>query len=373
VDKNQQSKTYHRVKILLFFLSLLTYIIVFAVFIAGGLSVSLRDFSLSLFTNPFLVILIYTGVLGMVLYWVDFPIRFFEGFIWEHRFHLSNQKFPQWLADDLKKAFISGLVILALVEVVYVFLRNFPLYWWAGAGLFWLLLTLFLAKITPNVLVPLFYKYSPITSQDLRNNILRLFKEGGVAIKDAYAVNFSTKTKKANAFICGLGKNRRVVLSDTLIEKFSIPEIEAVVAHEMGHYRNHDVLRLTVVYFLTTFLGFYLIDRLMHFFLSLLKLNRMDDIALFPALALFFLLWSFITTPLLNAYSRAREEKADAFSLRLTGKPDDFISMMEKLGAMNLAEFDPGIFVEYFFYDHPPIGKRIRFAKYFFEEDHLKK
>lgn len=363
MDKNQQSKTYHRVKILIFFLSFLLHAAVFIVLALSGLSVSLRNLSLSLSVNPFLVVLIYMSVFGMTLYLADFPFRFFEGFTWEHRFNLSNQKLAQWLADDLKKAFISGLVILVLAEVVYTFLRNFPLYWWIGAGLFWLLLTLFLAKITPHVLVPLFYKYSPIINQDLRNSILRLFKEGGVAIQDAYTINFSTKTKKANAFICGLGKSRRVVLSDTLIEEFSIPEIEAVVAHEMGHYRYHDVLRLALAYFLTTFFGFYLIDRLMQFSLSFLKLNRVDDIALFPALALFFLLWNFLTMPLLNAYSRVREEKADAFSLKLTGKPDDFISTMEKLGAMNLAEFDPGIFVEYLFYDHPPIGKRIKFAR----------
>src|SRR6185436_5591651 len=107
--------------------------------------------------------------------------------------------------------------------------------WWVWAGVFWLFLSLVLARIMPNVIIPLFYKYSPIADQNLREKILGIFQLCQVKIKDVYQIDFSKKTKKANAFICGLGQSRRIVLSDTLVQNYTVPEIEAVVAHEIAH------------------------------------------------------------------------------------------------------------------------------------------
>jgi len=182
-------------------------------------------------------------------------------------------------------------------------------------------------------------------------------------LKDIFSINFSSKTKKANAFLCGIGKNRRVVLSDTLLSSFTADEIETVIAHELAHYKHKDIFKLLVANALIIFLGFYLLNKFLYFAVIHFHLNRIDDIAFLPILLLVFMLFGLLTAPLLNGYSRLLEKQADQFSLETTKKPMDFISMMNKLCEMNLGEFKPNRLVEIFFYDHPPVYKRIQLAE----------
>ncbi len=332
-------------------------------FFVSGLSLSLRDFACGLSPHFAAANAIYLTALAAGAYLVNFPLGFFEGFLWEHKFKLSNQRLLAWVWDDIKKALIGLVLFLVIVEASYLFLRNFPNTWWLWASLFWLSVTLLLAKFLPNIIIPLFFKYSKIENEELKNSILNLFQKTGVDLEGAYVVDFSKKTKKANAFICGLGRHRRVVLSDTLVAQFSIPEIEAVVAHEIGHYKHHDVLRMTSVNFAVTFLGFFLVNIFLKKILPSAGLTRLDDIAFFPIVVLAFMLLGFLTLPLINGYSRLLEVKADAFSLKTTQRIDSFISMMRKLGTLNFSEFNPNPFIEIFIFDHPPINKRIKFAE----------
>ncbi len=358
------AKQYHQVKHQLFFVSLLLDVALLILFFKSGLSVDLREWTKT--ASPFLPTRNagYLFVFGTGMSILHFPFRYFEDYRWEHRFNLSNQTFLAWLKDDFKKGLVSAVVGIAAVTVIYEFLHRFPGNWWVGAGIFWLLLTLVLARITPNVIIPLFYKYSPIENPGLRESVLKLFKESDLKIKNAYLVDFSKKTKKANAFICGLGKSRRVVLSDNLVNSFSIPEIEAVVAHEIGHYKHHDMLKLTVVNSAVTFIGFYLVDKFLKNFLAGQHYS-IDDIAAFPIVILVLSAFSVIMMPLLNGFSRRLEVAADRFSLTLTQNPKDFMTMMKKLGDMNLADKSPSAFIEFMFYTHPPIAKRIRLAEEF--------
>lgn len=364
-DKTRETKIYHRRKYQLFFLGFFLDAVLLITLAVSGLSVDLRNYSSQISSNFFILNAIYILIFAAGMYLAHFPFRWYEEFIWEHKFNLSTQNFNAWLCDDLKKNLINILVMLLAVEVIYALLRQFSDMWWVGAGVFWLLLTLVLARLTPNVIIPLFYKYANLKNQELKSRVLALFKGAQIKVKDAYLINFSSKTKKANAFICGLGASRRVVLSDTLVDQFTIPEIETVVAHEIGHYKGHDILKLTVINSIVVFLGFFLVNQFLRGALSVFHLKEIHDIAFFPVVALALSFLGFLATPLLNGYSRSLEIKADAFSLRLTKSPADFISMIGKLGEMNLAEFEPGLWVEVFFYTHPPIAKRIKFARDF--------
>jgi STE24 endopeptidase len=176
-------------------------------------------------------------------------------------------------------------------------------------------------------------------------------------------IDLSKKSKKANAFICGFGQSRRVVLSDTLVRNFTAAEIEAVVAHELGHYKNRDILKLIVINSAFIYFSFFIVDMALQEVLLRMGGMAIYDIAGFPIFALMMLLLSLLMTPALNACSRAIEAAADRFSIGVTRAPDVFISMMDKLGRMNLAEYEPSVFNEIMFYDHPPIAKRIKFAR----------
>ncbi|MFA5059449.1 MAG: M48 family metallopeptidase [Candidatus Omnitrophota bacterium] len=363
MDGHPASKAYQQARKIIFIIGFLANIIIFLAFFLSGLSVALRDIAYGFSQNFFIVNAIYMCALSLGLLLVHFPLDFLGEFILEHRFQLSNQKFHEWLWDLTKRFFLQLMLTLLIVEVGYILLDRFPRTWWVWAGAFWLFLTLILAKITPNVLIPIFYKYSKIGNEELRARILGLFEKAKIPVQNAYMVDFSKKTKKANAFICGLGKGRRVVLSDTLVSDFSIPEIEAVVAHEIGHYKHHDILKLTIFHTLTTLLGFFIMNRLWEVFAAHSPAIHIADIAFFPVLAVAFSMFSFLMMPLSNSFSRYLEVKADLFSLKATLAPQHFISMMKKLGVKNLSEFNPGLLTEIFLYDHPPISKRIDLAQ----------
>lgn len=358
-----QSQKYQRGKNRLFLASLIYDVILLGGFFFSGFSFFLRDLSRHLSSNPFGVNGIYLAIFCSALYLLHFPLNFFSGFIREHKFHLSNQTFFQWLADDLKGSFLSLGMVFLLVEVIYWLLRTVPDWWWMWAGCFWVFFMFVLAKMIPNFIVPLFYKYSVVKEEAISARIKTLFERNHVELDNVYAINMSSKTKKANAMLCGMGKNRRVVLGDTLMDGFTVDEIESVVAHEIGHYKHHDILKLFMVNAVIIIGGLFLLNQVLSLSVEKFHLAGIADIAFLPMLILLFMVFGLGTAPMLNFLSCRIEREADLFSLETTKNKEAFISMMEKLGKMNLAEYRPGKLAEIFLYDHPPLYKRIQLAQ----------
>jgi len=359
---SDQAKNYHRIKKQFFYLSLgMDAAFLLAVQLAG-ISVWWRETAALVNPAPLVVNAIYSLGFFLAFFFWQLPLSFFSGYALEHRYNLSTQQFPGWVWDEIKKGLLSGLFFLIIVTAVYFLIARFPQNWWALAAVFWLLLSLGIARIMPDFIIPLFFKYKKVENEDLRQTVFALFKKCGVAISDVYAIDLSAKTKKANAFVCGLGKSRRVVLGDTLLADFTVSEIETVVAHELGHYKNQDILKLTIVNTVMIFASFYLVDIALEKIAVYLGLAK-TDIAALPSFILVMIIFSLFTAPVLNGYSRLLETQADEFSLRVTGRREEFISMMHKLAGMNLAEYAPSRFDEIMFYDHPPVGKRIELAQ----------
>lgn len=354
---------YHGMKYRIYFAGLFLDAVLLAVLLFGGLSLALRDYATGMIAHPWGAGALYILLLAALFSVLHFPLRVFLGYYWEHLFGLSKQSFSQWLTDELKKGVLSLGLSLVLAAVMYSLLEHAAQTWWIYTGLFWFALSFVLAKLTPTVIVPLFYKYKDIEDSDLRARIKKLFADARVKLGEVYAIDFSRKTVKANAFICGLGGSRRVVLSDTLIDNYSGPEIATVVAHELGHHCHRDILKMMAINSVLIFSGLYIIDRILTHAVSYFGLNGIADIAGLPLLMLVFSVYSLFLTPLLNAVSCRMETAADRYSLERTGDPRAFISVMEKLGRQNLAEFRPDKWIECFFYDHPPLARRIAFAR----------
>lgn len=366
MDKTTQDpQKYHGMKYRIFFAGFLLDMILLLGLLYSGLTFAIKESTYAFTGHAAGGNVFYVICLGMLSYVLHFPLSFFNGYIWEHRFGLSNQTFGQWFKDDLKKSLLGLLLSIVLVGVVYWLLGRMENTWWLAAGFFWLFLSFVLAKLTPGVIIPLFYKYKNIDNEPLKLRIHAMFRECKTSLKDIYAIDFSSKTKKANAFICGLGKSRRVVLSDTLLSEFEDEEIEAVVAHELGHYCHRDIIKLLMLSSLLIFSGLYIIDKILKNASGYFGFEGLDDVASLPLFIFVFSLFGLLITPLTNWYSCRLEKSADRFSLEVTGKPNVFIAMMDKLGQMNLSEFQPNRFIELFFYDHPPIQKRIEFARQF--------
>jgi len=297
-----------------------------------------------------------------------FPLDLFEGFILEHKYKLSRQNLASWFKDFLKKTLISLVIAGIVVECVYLFLGVFYKSWWIFAAFFWLLVTVIFAKVFPIVILPLFFKSRPLADDALRQRIDALAKKFSFNLSDIFVLELSQKTVKANAMVTGLGKSKRIYLSDTLLSDFSFEEIEIVVAHELSHNKNKDILKHILVSFGLSIIAFYLCDLVLSGSIDYFGYIAKNDIANLPLLALLISIFSFIVLPFQNSFSRYLERGADLGSIRATNNPKDFIAMISRLGRKNLADFSPSRIAELFIYDHPPISKRIDLAKRFLKD-----
>ena len=359
MQTNPEAKEYHRIKNKLFAVNLIFSLIVLIAIILSGLSIRLKTAILGIAGNSLALNGMYILSLSVFFYLAGFPLEFYEGFILEHRFKLSNQGLPGYLKDNIKKSLVSLITALIAFECLYVLLERFAGVWWILAALGWFGLTVVLAKITPTVFIPLFYKYVPLKDQGLRSKIIDMFSSEGAKLKDIYVIDFSSKTRKLNAAVVGFGKGRRVVLADNLLSELSEDEILSIVAHELGHYKNRDTAKIVLFGALVAAVLFYLGDIALKASFPFFGYSSISDISGFPLFALLMLSLGVFSMPLQNAFIRSLETKADIYSISLTKKPDVFILMMEKLGARNLADISPSKFVEFMLYDHPPIAKRI--------------
>jgi STE24 endopeptidase len=286
------------------------------------------------------------------------------GFRLEHRFNLSNQRIGSWIKDEIK-GWVLGLILGAfLAEIVYALIRISPQYWWLLAWVIFIALFIFFAQIAPVVLFPLFYKFAPLQNEELKARLVRLGERAGTRVRGVYEWKLSEKSKKANAALTGLGNTRRIILADTLLQNYSNDEIEAVLAHELGHHVHGHMVKMIVVQALVTLAGFWAANAVLRYAIDDLKMfQHLSDFANLPLLALVASGLSLLLMPALNAYSRFTERQADLYCWKSVSSVEHYITAMEKLGKQNLSESHPSRVVELLFHSHPPISKRIAAAE----------
>jgi STE24 endopeptidase len=312
--------------------------------------------------------LVYSGALALGSWLAGLPLAFINGYTVERRFGLSRQTPPAWFGDQLKAQAIGLAIGLPLVEGLYTVLRAFPRYWWLVISGAVLPLTALMAQLFPVVIAPRFNTYEPLDDEELVARLERLTARSGIDVAGVLTMDMSRRTSKANAFFAGLGSTKRIVLSDTLIERFTPEEIEAVVAHEIAHQAHRDIWRFIALSAALTLAIGAATDRLARAFLRrsgrrLLGTHDLSDARSLPALGLVFSLAGLALTPLQLAYSRKIERRADAFALALTRNPEAFQSAMLKLAETNLADPSPSRLRVLLLHSHPPIVERVATAR----------
>src|SRR5579864_5298157 len=313
-----------------------------------------RNYSLSVFMY-LLFLLIISKVLGIGL---DF-----YGYRLERRYKLSTQRFRAWLWDEVK-GFLVGLILGGIVvEVLYSTIREWPQNWWLLAWALFMVLFILLAQLAPVVLFPIFYKFEPLEDEELRRRLVILSEHAGTRVRGVYRWRLSEKSKKANAALTGLGRTRRIILADTLLDNYTPDEVEAVLAHELGHQVHRHILKSILVQAAITFVGFWAANWTLHYAVDQHMFEQLSDFANLPLLALVSVVLSFLLMPALNAYSRFNERQADRYAFESIASVEPFISSMNKLAEQNLAERTPSKWVEWFFHSHPAISRRLAAAK----------
>jgi STE24 endopeptidase len=292
------------------------------------------------------------------------PLRWLAGYWLPRRFGLLHQPFRRWLWDAAKAALIGGVLGLLAVLIVYALLRVTPWWWLWGAAVFFAGYAL-LALVAPIWLVPLFYRLTPLPDGDLRTRLLALARRVGVPVSGVFVVDQSRKSRTANAAVTGLGRTRRILLFDTLLDEFGPDEVEAVLAHELAHQLHGDIRRGLLVQGGLTLVTFGIADRLLRWGTGWLGLDGPADIAGLPLFGLILVLVSVAALPLANGWSRRVEWQADRFALQTIPDPRAFIRSMERLASLNLAEREPHRLEEIVLYSHPAIGRRIAHARQF--------
>jgi STE24 endopeptidase len=359
-----EARRYNRVKRWLGIIDFVLGLAMLVVLLVTGWTGTLRDVAYDLgrqnyMFSLFLYLLMLT-LLGKIL---GFGLDLYS-FRLEHRYHLSNQNFRSWLWDEFK-GWLVGLVIGAIVvELVYYTIRNSPQHWWLIAWAVFICLFVFFAQIAPVVLFPLFYKFKPLENEDLKSRLVRLSERAGTRVRGVYEWKLSEKSNKANAALTGLGHTRRIILADTLLENYSPEEIEAVLAHELGHHVHRHILKSIFVQAGITFVGFWAANMVLRYAVDQRHVfESLYDFANLPLLALVSTVLSFLLMPALNAYSRSKEREADRYCFQAISDVGPFITSMNKLAQQNLAERSPSRVVEWFFHSHPAISKRVAAAE----------
>ncbi len=331
-------------------------------FFSGG-STLLIYAGLTVSQNPYILVIIYAIIAGSLLQIILLPLDYAASFRIEHNFGLSRQAILSWVKDYIKKTLFAGLFYIIAVVTFYFFLRISPYFWWFYSSLTYFFMSIILAKIFPRIIIPLFYKLTRITDKSLKEKLMRLADKIGVEILDVYTIGLGAKTSKANAAVCGLGKSKRILLSDTLLENYTPDEIEATLAHELSHHKRRHFWKLSLFNFLSMLLSFLIIKFILDKGVTAGLFSAIYSVDAFPIIVITFILYNICSLPFLNFISRRYEIQADRDAISITDKPSVFAELIEKLTFQNLADPAPGVIAKNLFYDHPPASERINFIK----------
>ncbi|MCL4385200.1 MAG: M48 family metallopeptidase [Cyanobacteria bacterium] len=324
-------------------------------FMAGMIYTFWRNFY---FNNriPIILALVLFVIFYISLTLIILPLQYYSGFVINHKFALSNQTLSSWFADTFKDKAISLIINSSALTIGYSLAVHIPRQWWIAAAAIFILFIIFANFISPIVIDPLFYKFSILEDKELKDNIMRIAEKAGFTVGDILVADASKRTNMVNAYFTGLGKTKRIVIYDNLLNKYSKKEVLSVIAHEIGHWKFKHIFKSIILYSAGTIILFFIFYQVKN------KFSPVINIKLVLIIFILFSMINYITVPLQNLVSRYFESQADKYAIELTGDPATQVSLFEKLAISNLAEADPNTVLKYLIYSHPPIIERIKNA-----------
>ncbi|MFH1852775.1 MAG: M48 family metallopeptidase [Candidatus Neomarinimicrobiota bacterium] len=357
-EKQQQARRYEQEKRILGLTdSLISLALLLAVYFSGF---SHRLAHLAPEQPVVAAFLIYIVVLIIIFTLAELPLGYFSGYVRERHWGFSNQTPGAWLVDQVKALGLSLVLAPLLLGLLFWIMAVAPIWWWLYTGLATALVGVVFTTIFPVLILPIFNKYTPIDDDELTGRLERILLQAGLKSSGFFMEDLSRRTKKENAFLAGLGRTRRVVLSDNLLRNMSMAEIEVVIAHEVGHYRYRHIWKNLFVGTLQQLIVFFLLDWLMRTLFSAFPGPTRWNLTLFPVFVLLMgAISGFLFGPLGNALSRHFERQADRSALELVPDRRSFLAAMAGLANRNLSNAYPARWIKWLYYSHPPIGERL--------------
>ncbi len=304
---------------------------------------------------------LFVAGLSLATALLEIPAQLYADFRIEARHGFNRQTPALWWGDWLKSTLLSLLLTSALSAGAFALVQGTPHTWWLWVSALIASVSLLMTFLSPYVIEPLFQRLEPLAVEGLRESIRSLTERAGVQVERVFQVDASRRSSHSNAYFTGLGRVKRVVLFDTLLQQMTHPQILAVLAHELGHWKKHHVLQRMLVMLALLVAGSYLAFLLAPS-AALPQLVGLDS-ASFSARLLVVLLGAsvlmFPLTPLFAAWSRHDERQADRFAVELHGAPRDLADALVRLGTENLSNLHPHPLYAAFYYSHPPLAERI--------------
>lgn len=364
MSNEDKAARYHRLRRRASLASTATAALFLLLLVLTGASAAIREWAVSLVgTSVFLTVVIYVTALVVLSIAIQLPFSVYEDLIVERRYGLSTQSNRKWCLDQLKGTAVV-LVLGAIAALIVIgLLRWTPDYWWIAAAIVFSVLLVGLAQLAPVVLLPLFYDFKPLERPGLADRLVTLAERAGARVLGVFEWRMSDRTRKANAALTGIGRTRRILLSDTLLADHSDDEIEVILAHELAHHVYRDIWTGIALEAGLILAGFYLADVALRMFANSFGLVGKADVAALPVILLAAAAVSIALLPFLNAISRSHERRADRYALEMTRNVDAFVTAMKRLAARNLSEERPSRVVEVLFYTHPSTAARVAAAR----------
>jgi STE24 endopeptidase len=327
-------------------------------------SARLRDWTQRVTSKRGLQTLLYALAFTPLVWVLSLPFVAYTGFVREHYYGLSNLSFGGWLWDELKALLLSTVLFAVIVVAVYGFVRRSGARWWLRTTGFAFVFMLFVFMITPVFVSPLFNKYLPLDPGPVRESVLSLVRANEIPTDNVRWFDASKQTKRISANVSGLFGTTRVSLNDNLLNRTSLPEIKAVLGHEMGHYVMHHALQHALFFTLLAGVGFFILERFHQRALTRWGarwgvVERGDPAGLPLALAILSA-YFFVAGPIVNRNTYVAEAEADLYGLNAAREPHGFATVAMRLGAYR--KLEPSKLEELIFYDHPSGKRRVEMS-----------
>lgn len=363
---SDQALRYYRSGNVLWVVNIIWGLLIPALILFSGFSATIRHWAQKLGRKWFFVIAFYLIIFSLITFVIDFPLSFYQDFVREHAYELSNQTFGKWFGDSLKSLLVGTLIMVMFLWIPYLLLKSSPRRWWLYTGLFLIPFLFFVFLISPIWVDPLFNDYGPMKDKALETKILVLAEKAGIAGSRVFEVNKSVDTKTVNAYVTGFLQTKRIVLWDTIIDKLNENELLFVMGHEMGHYVLGHIVKLIFFFsglmIVTLYAAYRTAGGLMNRFKNRFGFDRLSDIASLPLILLLINIFFLVIAPIELAFMRYHERAADRFALEITQNNRAAAMAFVKLQEENLGIPRPGWFYKLWRSSHPSLGDRIDFC-----------
>lgn len=299
--------------------------------------------------------------MAVVLSLPDLPFELYSQFVIEQEYGFNNSTIKLWIADKFKSLFVGLVLGAPILTLLLWFSESFKQTWWIWGFIAVAIFQILMIIVYPRFIIPLFNKLEDLPDGELKERLFDLADRGGFKARTIQVIDGSKRSSHSNAYFTGFGKFRRIVLFDTLIEQLDTPELEAVLAHEIGHYKKGHIVKIMAMSFAMTFLTFAIMGYLSNSEWFYLGFGFCEASGFGPVLLMYSLFagaFTFWLTPIFNIFSRKNEYEADKFAASICGGSESLVSALRKLHKKNLGNLTPHPLYSAFYYSHPTLLER---------------